>query len=441
MTFTPLSLPHLTEALAFDPRTAKQDRILLDIKGWMVEGTTEQFSQFAHELSGQIAFAEGVHRLFNNNSGRTTSWPRWRVTGNGRKSGLRLADGTPLFSGSVRGRSSSSVQQVARTTWHLKAELSLNPTRWLRSQAERDPSVFTADQVRMFSREARLQFEDEKPLVSGTNFIIGRRMALMGGPELWPVQLRRYYEAVLNTLAAAFRHAASASGVTIDAPELTFAIREIETYWEFQTENPIAAVQELEHPLRSLVSRSHVRWREISAEAKPLVQVGAFENTPVLRLKLAAGTEARIYAKTTRRVRFEIVRKTREVRDSYTARTQDAFYGWLASAATHASERLTALMLAHGRMSEMVSSPAFPKYRLVVDIYAHVVDKALAVQLVYQLAHNGRLVRHEGTALGQAIDRLKGQGIVQRANQTGTDQIYHVTEQYQSGLAAIRMML
>lgn len=436
-------MPNYFTDLTFDAQSAKQDRILLDIRGWVLEGTLDQFNQFSLALSGVVDFEDGAHRLFNARSG-TTAWPRWKIAGGEQKGGIRLKADTPLFSGSLGGR--SGVQHVARSIWHLHAKLALNPTRWLRSQPYRGVDASNVEDWRqspvlMFASEAGLKFDGERPLVRGTNVIIGPRREAMARSYLWPLQLERYHGAVLRTLNFAIAAAVVKSGIVLRASELTYTLREIETYWEFKADHPIDEVLHMETPLRSLASRSHVRWRKVAPEAIGKVEVGTFDNTPVLRLKLSAGTEARIYAKTTNRVRFEVVRRTKQRRESFTAPLPDRFAHWTHDASEHASQAMTELWAAYEEMAAKSSSTAFPRFRLVTDIMAYLKGAPVAWHIVSMLALNGRLVRHEGSPIGAEIDRLKSQHVIELASSNGRDQIYHVTAQYQSGLDAIRTAL
>lgn len=440
MTPQPTPVPNYFTDLTFDAQSAKQDRILLDIRGWALEGTLDQFNQFSLALSGELDFPEGTRRLFNTRSG-TVSWPKWKIAGGEREGGTRLRDGTPLFSGSLGGR--SSVHPVARSVWHLHAKLALNPTRWLRSQPYIKVDAANVEEWRqspvlMFASEAGLRFDGEKSLRRGTNVIIGPRREAMARSYLWPMQLDRYHEAVLATLNDALVAAAAKSGMALRQSELTYSLREIETYWEFKTERPIDEVLNVEMPLRALASKSHVRWRKLAPEALGTVEVGTADNSPVLRLKLSAGTEARIYAKTTRRVRFEVVRKTKQRRESFTAVSPDRFAHWVDDASSHAATALTNLWAAYEEMAAKSSSKSFPRYRLVADIISYLDGKGAAWQIVAQLAQNGRLVRYEGSPHAVHIDRLKAQHVIELAMSSGRDQIYHVTAPYQSGLAAIR---
>ena len=449
MTEAPTFLPPFNEQIAVSLRDALQDRILLDVQQWFIEGTIDQFNAFSDAMAGEVVFEEGRnHKVFNRVGGNGLIFPRWDIAGGKHKKGFRTPNGRPLFAGRIKAKvewADRAVQQGARRgRWALKAELALNPTRWVRSQSnailrpEANPSEVP---VRMFAREGHLNFKDEIPLLQGSNVLIGRRVRYMARPALWRVQLQRYYEGVLGTLDAAFARSATLSGINLSRTTPRLTIKEIETYWEFATHQPIEDMRSIEEPFRALSARSFVRWYSVDKRAGaklPKIQVGQEDNAPVLRVKLVAGTEVRIYAKTTKRIRFEVLRKSKLTRVPFTADNHDALYDWVIVAAAEATERLNDL-LENWRRSG-IRSQQYSLSHLINSFYGAMATPA-AQHMLDMLARHGSLARVQGSDLAVEIDRLRAAGVLEHAGHTGQDHLYQVTARYRSALAALRAPL
>lgn len=134
----------------------------------------------------------------------------------------------------------------------------------------------------------------------------------------WQRHLRRYVSRVTKLVRSEFQQAISKAenqdfsspfefGDLVEVPD--YKIRELETAWEFEDSDPCERIRSLKQQLIDLgrgeltasVYRGQLNlMRHKGAETKEFNSVG-------LRVKLRSDMELRVYAKTNKRVRFEII--------------------------------------------------------------------------------------------------------------------------------------
>lgn len=145
-------------------------------------------------------------------------------------------------------------------------------------------------------------WENEPPLNMDPNLIIGSnsryRYALSRPAEMHCAAL---IDAVEKTVGDPLNAAIDCNGGSVSRTR-RYVLRGLEVYWEFTHDNPIALVDILIPCLRTLTERNRTTRRLIYREVIELT-----EQSQCITIYLRADTRLRVYPKTGRRVRFEVI--------------------------------------------------------------------------------------------------------------------------------------
>lgn len=444
-------IDRIVSGLTVQEADAKQDRIQLKLKRWTFQGTPYQFETFSTRLSRTFLWDGVQRRLFNAQQGdeRRAIWPISGGTGSRR---YTTPPGVPLFSGRLRGYQQPSRQDQPTKTWHLIAELSLNPTRAMLHEGALDilPRLTNTDAksaipATLFAR-ARPRLET-LPFISGDNFETGsqRLRSLFRQPN-WDINVWRYWEGVVRLLDHTLQTAADdARGDIYNRIDHKLTFQTIETYWEFKDTDPLATVAALERPFRSLGSKSSVEWYALPAATKPPrrnrgVILADDDNAPVIKIHVAKGVQIKAYAKTTERVRFEVTHSQGAADiGSYTADGKDGLYSWIDRAAQGAAQRMNQML---GALGQVLSDPLGYQYlpqRLLFDLYEVYKDWPLALRTLSMLITTGKIEARKSSPLGDEVKKLIRKKIIRRVSPKNADvRIFHVTERYRAALASFQ---
>ena len=294
-----------------DIATAKQDRISLNLGDWIYDGDDSAFRMFIMAL-------ENSDWPNPNNTSPTLS-PLCRSQRHGNKSSLKFTSrrvggaqraGAPLIDGKIVFQK-TRFNDFGPARYIGKAEISINPTRALvhqpinnsiiqsiLHQSEIEPTFLDVD---MRSSALGEPVRTERLLNSmSDNVLIDRQWQMMARPEYWIRHLASYiaetFRLINHLVNEAFRGG--------DGGELQFRgainLKEVETYWEFSTPDPVRTAYELVPQFRALGTNSRVR-EYINVDNDFEVE----GNVPILSTQLRTGLRAKLYPKTTRRLRLE----------------------------------------------------------------------------------------------------------------------------------------
>ena len=292
-------------------RDAKHDKLSLRVKHAILNGSEGALDSFRKYLAAPprglraIDTGETWGKLFKRP--HSSRWMPLEIRSSAK--GVASLLPLPLFSGQYSFRSAPGSEQ-----WVTDLDLSLNPTRFLRNQ---NPETFIPSRgpprARFSSGDAAF-FEGrgvrtgrEESLDNTDNWIPDTpEFARLHDPRLGPRILRTYLNGVMQTIDADLQRVANLPGVPISYREQTdlsrFNLTSTETYFEFSSGGltPIWLVASLEEPLRS--------YNELPLTVRdyPPIWCGTGMSR-VLTLTIRNGVALKIYAKTNRRVRFEVV--------------------------------------------------------------------------------------------------------------------------------------
>lgn len=378
--------------------------------------------------------------IFNRHNGSQRSVTEMSIQGGGR--GNTRRPGTPLFSGTLTARREASPDPgLYGTARRLSLDLSINPTRFVAHQAlpGRDPFVPPSRWAAptFVTRAIPLRTRLEASLDAKDNVLLGQRTQSFGRPDVWPAHLRRYWGGVLECLNNEFLRAADRADLSLGFhPDLN--LRTVETYWEFRTPDPTALVCEMEPTLTALGIEASVRS---FSYPDGLSQVEFTGNSRSVTLLLGAGILMRVYAKTTRRVRFEIKHSLREnatpIGGSHTSTDPQALYGWLDMLTADAARRLNnVLTVLEGQRLRPVSS--LRPYNLVHRVIAASPDQVTAENILSLLVNNGHLRILPSDPLRPVVQALVEMEVLERLGNTRNPTRYVVTPLFRMAVAELR---
>ncbi|MDR9775008.1 hypothetical protein RJJ65_20595 [Rhizobium hidalgonense] len=444
-------IDRLISGLTVSENEAKQDRIQLKLKRWTFQGNMLQFETFSTRLS-QTFNVEGVpRRIFNARQGeeRRAIWP---ITGGVGSRRYLTPPGVPLFSGRLRGYQQPSGPEQPVKTWHLIAELSINPTRAILHEKELLP-LTTGDKDTRLAIPAplfagrTLALGQVLPFISGDNFARGSRLhRLQFRQPNWGINVERYWRGIVDLFDTTLETVADEAGGGIYAIDPKLTLQNMETYWEFEDTDPIATVAALERPFRSLGSKSSVEWYTISEIARATLRsrgviIADDDNAPVIKIQVAKGTQIKAYAKTAGSIRFEVTH-TQGAADigAYTAADTDGLFHWIDQTAAGATRRLNALLDPLGQiLSGEASGRQYQPQRFLNDLYEAYKDWPSALRTFGMLINAGKIEARKSSPLGEEVKTLVRKKIIRRVSARNAEvRIFHVTERYRTALACLR---
>jgi hypothetical protein len=131
------------------------------------------------------------------------------------------------------------------------------------------------------------------------------RFQRLNSNRRWNGLLKKYVRGVFRCIRAEIQRAASVNFNAVSKPtDRSYRLRRVETYWEFSSPDPIKTVRDVYPLLKSFTER------EVQRRQYPLVRRGEdlkqHHNSPVISVLVQGGVELVIYAKTNKRIRFEV---------------------------------------------------------------------------------------------------------------------------------------
>ncbi|ANM16338.1 hypothetical protein AMK06_CH01408 [Rhizobium sp. N541] len=424
---------------------------MIDIEGWSGAGTQGAFAEFRANLAGHFYDDAGIeYRLFRSPGNHLHPATIWKVC-----AGIPEGNGyrrRPLLSGKLEARMRGTSSTAGSHRWNFTFRLALNPTRWVAQQPLsllRLPEEQWADHpAHMFHRGQN--YTDELPLVRSDNVHLGLpRVLSLARPSTWMIQVERYIRGVVtlleNTLGLA---AGEATGFSIDTPEPSFTLKEIEAYWEYSTPRPLEEMRRLADPIRQLAASSSTAWHPLTEEASAAlsaagaIEIGTDDNSPRVLIRSGRGCDVRIYAKTDSRLRFEIAYDCNEARVLFqpvNGLSFEQLISRLAFGRQRGAEKFNELL---GFIRPQMTVPQQERqiHELFTEIFRCALSPAKASTIVAMLVNNGRVV--SGPDLGLPdIRRLTRRGVFMRGGTQGKDFTWVVTPPFEAALARLRNAL
>jgi hypothetical protein len=292
---------------------------------------------------------------------------------------------------------------------------------------------------RLFGNGLPKSLAGEASYDGGENWLWqSQRFSAFTNPGHWRWHLRRYLDAITEEFEADLNRLNNLTGlplVEIEREE-TATLYEVETYWEFSSGDPITDVLNLRHPFRSLAPglrriRSH-----------PNVDETVDRNCVTLTADLSPGKQLRIYAKTNRRVRVEVIhtvgRNKYRVAGGRTTESWDCLPQMIENLAEDAAATVR-WTFAHFRNQTCIAPSNLTADDLLLEIGVHSRDASTAKTI------RGMLVEFGGIAaagnpdrIARALQRLTKSGVLEYRRDAGRGGNYVVTVMYRHALQELR---
>ncbi|MFY0648005.1 hypothetical protein [Sulfitobacter geojensis] len=354
------------------------------------------------------------------------------------------ADVSPLIAGRVafsdRYRRPEKLKG-ARSTIQFNA--SLNLTRFIQAQKFklktphiRPPRLLTP---RCLAIDTDMSwFKDEVPLKKSTNLLIGP-WTKYADALARPVRthMSRYLGIVEGVLDRALRRS-TRDGVTPPLRSKYYSLQEIEFYWEFDCDSPVQYVTSALPKIRSMSDRVFEGQVQIQDDARAVLITEA--QSPSIKAKIAKGTWLRVYAKTTRRVRFEILLEASvigSVAGGQTAATRNALCDKIGVLAEHSANKFNPVLALLQR------PPAEPStitaIRLLSEISHCAKDPYLAEAIVGALVSFDRIALYNNSPFRGAVHELRDRGVLVTVIPRSRN--YTVSEKYRNAIEQLKRLL
>ena len=439
-------LPPYLPTFALDalvlPETGKQDKIELRIGKWTAYASNQEDVHGIYSRLGPpppIYDQHGRRTRLRQNHGNAYGWIFnsidtrewfWKRTVNIRKLPLDIEGEQaespsvlppPLFKGSCEWRTAPGEGEQIFLTGTL--DLILNPTRFVRHQSvlNNTPSGFQK------RNETRLPPFQEWPLKPGDDnwFPLWGRLYSRLGPEQWRNHLHRYLRGVEDAFQVELERVCAAFTIPHERTERSYSVKSVESYWEWLSPDPLKIVEDLIPHARTFSSRFRgERVYNVDADN------GESGDVRILRIEHAPGEWLKIYAKTNRRIRFEVIHTLtganrfqfpRELDAQGTVRrlsghtfnSQAGVHRLFDRLRTRAATVVNAFLQHVAHQAQIVPSHISAYNALLNVVRAMPNDFPSAVTLTSLLIHSGGITPGGDDAKIQAIDALRALGVIE----------------------------
>jgi hypothetical protein len=430
--------------------TAKQDRIHVSFGSWTVKGTTDEIDALrelmaspcvAHRNLEELAESGIYGRFFFRPQKHGSYRPPMSVRDRPLPIGQTIIP-PPLFSGRwAFSRYARDDDSEVTTKTHL--ELWLKPNVFVRHQSFSPwPDLRKPDSwpvPRLFGNELPKSVAGEASYDGGENWLCqNQRFSAFTNPTHWPWHLRRYLDAITEEFEADLHRLNNLTGlplVEIEREE-NATLYEVETYWEFSSDDPIKDVLNLRHLFLSLAAGlRRIRFH-------PNVDETVDSNCVTLTADISPGEQLRIYAKTNRRVRVEVIhtvgRNKYRVAGGRTTQSWDRLPEMIENLAEDAAATVR-WTFEHFRNQTCITPSNLTADDLLLEIGVHSRDASTAKTI------RGTLVEFGGIAaagnpdrIARALQRLTKSGVLEYRRDAGRGGNYVVTAMYRRALQELR---
>ncbi|MFY0598011.1 MAG: hypothetical protein JXQ85_16390 [Cognatishimia sp.] len=422
-------LPSFSSVSEVTSGNAMIDRFVLDIGDYKITGENDQICYALNSLDHfEIPTARDSQvQLFssaNNTNVRAKATVKFSRGGSGNSE----YSSRPLISGEIKkAKPRSRFPALRGGTVTLCIGASLNLTRFV--QAQRFRGVYrpriTYPPFLAIERNPRW-FRNETPLLPSDNLLIGNARAFGYVLQNSVSQIMTLYlDEIDETVVGLLRR-------RMDEEEIGFEERSyrslqlLEVYWEFSSADSTALVEELSIPLQRLSERIKIRNREFRRPDEEITF-----NSKSINIQLQNDLWLRVYAKTNRRVRFEVEFGRRAIRNVFRRQTtaSNQEIGEMAlQLVEHAAQKVN-WVLAEIRRETPIVEEAITVVGLISKIYTVLGDQADCQMVVSSLHTFGRFAPERNSKALDVARKLKVAGVLRTLDRRS---IYVPTDQYEA---------
>ena len=413
------------------------DRIQLDVGDWGLFGDRDAICSALSEFrNSETVTADGeLVPLFTNHIVESL-WDLGGLNFSTNPKFDNLSSASALVSGSVEQAqwryrpTGRQPDETARIVFNTQ----LNLTRFTQAQklkrfTRTDRPALASEYVLAISPEDKW-YRDEFPLLPATNIIIGANSKYafaLKDPRT--KQLRRYLRLVHEMLSTVVEDAFANTGAS--ATEFPYySLKAIEFYWEFDSNNPIDFVLSLRPSL--------MQQGDNFTDDQYAINVPSLTTTnqsPCLSVRLTQGIKLKIYAKTNRRVRFEVTLENQSINTAAGPRSHDTLAGIISlipTLADEAASRVRPFLQSIATGQCRPSSNTFTSLQLMHLINQDAHNPYVAEAIIAGLTAIGRIAPYNHDPLLKTVHKLRDRGVLRTLR--SRSRIYVITDDYREAL-------
>lgn len=351
----------------------------------------------------------------------------------------------PLFTGNCKWSVVEDAEQPP-TPWKMtgKLDLSINPTRFMlhRPKDESLPKGILKRNV--------IRFGGEAPNDKNDNFLpLAGSFRVAPTPQEWQESVSRYLKKIVQSVGGELERVCEYALNPRKINELTFNVKRVETYWEFAVEDPGSLLRDLEEHIRTFSSR----YRGL--RTYDTVNSGIDWDKAFLEIQTATGEWLKIYAKTGRRIRIEVVhRLTGEERfqfprtyaiigqahrsNKHKFDSEEEVISFLERLRERAAMVVNEFLCHVAEQTRVISSPVSSGQALLDIAWALQPHREAAYPLIALLIHNQCIsMASWPEAWQKALRSLRQKGIIEMIEDR---KVYRITAHYRSALAQLKKL-
>lgn len=332
--------------------------------------------------------------------------------------------GAPLFAGKFLFQSSPR-STLEHQTYRGSVELTLNPIRAFVHQPRGRLSSLGETSLSLRAQDRPLRTIDRPINPQDDNVVLSPAAQRALDRVDFDAFTNRYIAATLRFISNLLETAATSTnenmvGMFVEEPSFpefqlemtpTINVRQVETCWDLPSQDPIGGVCRNEPRFRALGRDSGRRlYRNVHADTQTI------GNVPVISVRTGQGRTAKLYAKTARKVRLEVLHDMRASNgtmahtfDGDNALSQMLIF--LAHCRHQALQDATHLANAF----EIDDDPSIIQespYTLINEIYRATTDQTGRDLLLSALINNGSYTHRTNDPLLRARSRLQHRGVL-----------------------------
>lgn len=333
----------------------------------------------------------------------------------------------PVFEGRLIG------QMVQQQRVQFKMDMKLNVTRAIMAQRilrRLDRPGIRRGAYTLLQERRQPDWQGEILLANGQNVLLGpeSRFAYASSKPA-SAHLIDLVEAFETTLVDALFSAARSHDLQADGAA-RYSLKDAEVYWEFDTPNPLSMADLLGWRLSSVVNRTRTTRKPVILPTSEVIQ-----QSKSVQLDLGNDMRLRLYAKTNRRIRFEVMFGRDAIAKAIGQRrmqSRSALASAIDTLVERASKRLTDL-------SDEMSPPRIAQHATSSDLLRMVDashrNRNVSALLLDSLRQLGHVVPEGNPDLLRAAKYLKRRGVLRIVRQQQS--WYGLTPQYEAALAEL----
>lgn len=432
------------EEAALDVETAKQDKIVIKLGPWNIDGSAYGSRAISHYLDQLPSLRV---QLYDNPEDLRWFQARQRnqlqyIDFRGRGFGGRVDEGAPLISGRISAIRPTGSEN-ANGRFMVFANLTMNPTRFARHHAGRISNALFAEepipndvtllQTRQINQSNPIT--GEMSLDNRDNVLLTQRARAIAGSDRWLRLVHYYFGNIINFLDRSLEAAGGADEIAVTrSGEWEINIKEVETYWELVSEDAVSALTAVLPSLRIFGSQNRV-------DTYPNLTEERNDNSPSVKFQLRGGVTGKLYAKTNKRIRLEITHDISEYpavlnNGQRTSRSVDDFFYWLNDCALDAKNRGNSILEYITAQNWQMANQR-PLYQLLARVVGACGNRQEQYDLVLSmLVNNGCIVAPNGSPLRAIVNSLRSSNVI--APTPRYSRTYSITSEYRSALEQLR---